>query len=75
MNEKKFEYHSRFGTVFQADRNDFGNGVTASAPRGISTEDLMSDVSEMIGCHIVNIRPHLTSFSGYDCINYRLVSA
>lgn len=71
MNEQKFEHFSSFGTAFKADRCDFRNGVTVTMPQGLPAENLMSDVSEMIGYHAHHVYPNLNQFSGYDCIAYK----
>lgn len=73
-NEDKFEHRSRGGTNFRADRCDFVGGVSVIVPAGLSREQLLADVSEMIAFHVLNIRNELNGFSGYDCINYRFSS-
>lgn len=66
-----FEYTSRYGTVFTAKRTDFAGGVTVLLSKpDLKTDQLISDVAEMIGFHATNIHPGLNGFQGYDCIRW-----
>jgi len=40
----------------------------------ITMNALVSDVTEMIGFHAVNIYPELSGFAGYDCIDLDISS-
>ena len=70
LNENRFEHQSHYGTIFTADRCDFRSGVKVEIPKNMSRENLMSDVSEMVAYHALNIFNQLNGFQGYDCINY-----
>jgi hypothetical protein len=70
LNENKFEHYGHYGTLFTADRCDFRGGVKVEIPNCISKEALMSDISEMVAYHAINIFPRLNGFQGYDCIDY-----
>lgn len=80
MNKKKFEYHSRNGTLFKCDTCDFSTPIDVYAQydsfvkEGVKFEALskliLPDVAEMIGYHAINIHPELNGFAGYDCLRF-----
>ncbi|OGD68908.1 hypothetical protein A3I18_00155 [Candidatus Campbellbacteria bacterium RIFCSPLOWO2_02_FULL_35_11] len=70
LNKEIFDHTSRHGTRFFANRCDFEGGVKVYASGGISKENLMLDVAEMIGFHATNIWPQLLGFFGYDTIAF-----
>jgi hypothetical protein len=73
LNGERYEHHSRFGTVFISERCDFRGGVNVLVPKHLTEAELMSDVSEMVANHSLNIREQLFGgFQGYDCIRYTI---
>lgn len=74
LNEKPFDHHCHHGTEFRATRCDFKEGLLIKTPRAISAENLVLDMSEMIGFHATNILPRLNGFQGYDAYNVKFVT-
>lgn len=74
MNDKPFEHLSHYGTKFVAPKADFREGVIIFRSPGLTQLQLLADLSEMIGYHAVNIHPELNGFSGYDCINFKIMT-
>ena len=70
LNEKPWDHVCHNGTEFSSSRCDFEAELIARVPARVTEEELMQDVSEMIGYHAMNIHPHLNGFRGYDCIRY-----
>lgn len=73
IENKPFEYNSRNGTWFTADRCDFRGGVVVRTRPGLPLDKLAQDISDMVGYHATNINEHLPSFQGYNAIEYRFV--
>ncbi|WP_219096217.1 hypothetical protein [Pseudomonas sp. UMAB-40] len=57
-----------------ADRCDLANGVEVEKPEGITESQYASDLAEFGAFHALNIREHLNGFSGYDNIDFNVVS-
>lgn len=69
--QKPFEYTSRHGVVFKADRCDFQNGINVKIPSGLDKTAIMADYVEMES--FFNDRSSaalLKSFPGWDNVHY-----
>jgi hypothetical protein len=77
LNDRPFEHNCRHGSKFLAGRCDFGGGVTAHVPSGLTDAELASDIAEMIGFHATMIldEGRLNGFRGYDNIRFTIVRA
>lgn len=74
MNEKAFAHMMGHGTVAEASRCDFKDGLTLKRPSRITAEQFASDLMELAGWHATNILPRLNGFQGYDCIKITIKS-
>lgn len=69
--QKPFEYTSRHGVVFKADRCDFQNGINVKIPSCLDKTAIMADYAEMES--FFNDRSSadlLKSFPGWDNVHY-----
>lgn len=73
-NNKPIEHRCSNGNVFKCERADLGAKIIVVKDDYLSkTEDLISDVSEFIAWHALNIYPELKAFSGYSHLKYEIV--
>ena len=72
-NENPFSHQCSNGTFIKCDRCDFRTPVTVVKPKDIDENNFITDISEMIGFHAINIWPDLNGFQGYGTIHYNIV--
>lgn len=75
MNDKPFEFRTSDGSVFTCERSDFSLPIKVRGiPIDLNAEANLSmafkAVAEMIAYHRSEIWPHVTGFSGYDCLAF-----
>lgn len=73
---RSFQHTGRYGTRLDAQRMDFKSGVVISKPKNITDTHFASDMTEIIGWWVENIKanfPPVHGFSGFDCLNLTVV--
>ena len=70
MSKILIEHRSSHGSVFSSTSKDLSTGVIVRQPFRVSNAKIMQDYFEF-GCWFtVTILPGLSSFQGYDAVNF-----
>lgn len=73
LDNKPFQHISRNGTDFSSASCDLRGGVKVVKPVEITEAKLAADFVEFGAFHAMEIRERVSSFPGYDCIDYTIV--